>query len=147
MTTELALTVEQRLTALEAKVTEEIDRLYQNVLPELDEEILHVSRRASKIGLTALDTYNDTVREIRLAEQDIKRANEFTEATITVKLTDVVNRLIEQSSSEVVASALLTALKGTILRTRPASREEIKSDGDNVFVIRQASAFEIREQH
>jgi uncharacterized phage infection (PIP) family protein YhgE len=145
MSNELALTVEQRVTALESKLTEEIDRLYQNVLPELDEEILKVSKRASQIGLTALDTYNDTVQQIRLAEQGIKQANEFTEQTIQVKLTDVVNRLIEQSSSEVVAVALMKALKNTILKTRPASREEVKT-GENVFAIRIASSHEINHQ-
>jgi hypothetical protein len=145
MSNELALTVEQRLTALEAKVAEEIDRIYNQEFPAIDEEILKVSRLANQVGRTALDTYHDTVQQIRLAEQGIKQANKFTEQTIQVKLTDVVNRLVEQSSSEVVAVALMKALRGTILATRPASREEVKS-GENVFVIRMASSHEINQQ-
>jgi Na+-translocating ferredoxin:NAD+ oxidoreductase RnfG subunit len=62
-----ALTLEQRVTALEAKIDE-------------------VSRRSNQTALTALDCYNDAMREIRLAEQGIKQANEFTGATIQVKL-------------------------------------------------------------
>jgi hypothetical protein len=127
MSNELALTVEQRLTALEAKVAEEIDRLYTNVLPELDEEIVKLSWRASEIAMTALGCYHDTVQEVRLAKEGIKQADEFTAQTIQVKLTDVVNQLIWHSSSEVVAGALMQALKNTILKTRPASREEVKT--------------------
>jgi hypothetical protein len=145
MSNELALTVEQRLTALEAKVAEEIDRIYNQEFPAIDEEILKVSRLANQVGRTALDTYHDTVQQIRLAEQGIKQSNEFTGQTIQVKLTDVVNRLIEQSSSEVVAVALMKALKNTILKTRPASREEVKT-GENVFAIRIASSHEINHQ-
>jgi hypothetical protein len=39
----------------------------------------------------------------------------------------------------------MKALKNTILKTRPASREEVKT-GENVFVIRMASAHEIHDQ-
>lgn len=103
------------------------------------------SRLAHQVARTALDTYHDTVQEVRLAKENIKQANEFTEQTITVKLTNVINSLIEQSSSEVVAVALMKALTGTILKTRPASRDEIKN-GENVFVIRMASSHEINQR-
>jgi hypothetical protein len=139
------LTVEQRLTALEAKFAEEIDRLYLNVLPELDNEIHALSVLANEVDVTARSKYDQTVQEVRVAHRAIEITKEALEQSIQIKLADTVNRLIEQSSSQVVATALLKALKGTILKTRPASRDELKA-GDSVFVIRQASNQEVRQQ-
>jgi hypothetical protein len=59
------------------------------------------------------------------------------ERTARESLDALVQELIASSSSEVVANALTTALKQTILKVRHATREEMKS-GDGVVVFRNA---------
>jgi hypothetical protein len=60
------------------------------------------------------------------------------EQTVREGLDAYVQKLLATSSSEVVASALSVALKNTVLKTRPATREEVRK-GDGVVVVRNAA--------
>ena len=82
----------------------------------------------------------------RIADDAYARAEKFSSEMrerVGAGLQEAVDTLIARSDSEVVINALREALANTILKTRPASREELKS-GDGVLVVRQATAQELR---
>ena len=82
----------------------------------------------------------------RTADHAYARAEKFSSEMrerVGAGLQEAVDTLIARSDSEVVINALREALANTILKTRPASREELKS-GDGVLVVRQATAQELR---
>jgi len=82
----------------------------------------------------------------RIADHAYDRAEKFSSEMrerVGAGLQEAVDTLIARSDSEVVINALREALANTILKTRPASREELKS-GDGVLVVRQATAQELR---
>ncbi|HXM97152.1 MAG TPA: hypothetical protein VN982_01620 [Candidatus Dormibacteraeota bacterium] len=147
--------VEAQVAGLETKLKEEVDRLYNAVFPELDEEILKIR----KLVLDDANHVYDLSR--RLVEETGERVHKV-EASVSTKLQstiddakvlesksskiiqETVDKLIAASSSEVVAKALLRALTSTIIKTRPATREEIKS-GNDVLVVRQVTPQELRK--
>jgi hypothetical protein len=132
-----ALPTEERLSLLEAEVSNEMDILYNKVLPELDEQISRTLHEAYSIGDRAREHHDASVQEIRTTKHELEQG-------IRQTLNATVNELIRRSDSSVVAEALHEALRSTILKVRPATREEARSK--DTLVVRTASPAEIREQ-
>jgi hypothetical protein len=137
------MTIEKKIDALDEKLEYEIERIYNYEFPLIDKEIYKTSLHANEVSVKAREHHDESVQTVRMAKRDMELTRDALEQSIQSKFEDTINRHIAQSSSEVVASALLQALKNTILKVRTATREELKT-GD-VLVIRQASAAEIRE--
>jgi NhaP-type Na+/H+ and K+/H+ antiporter len=131
-------TLEERLTALETKFLEEDDRLYNVVLPEIDEQISRAITESFDSSNKAHEHYNKTVVEVRGAVQEVK-------SLVQRELKQTIRELVAKSNSAVVVNALVEALKSMVLVTRQATREELKSR--DVLVVRHATPAEIREQH
>jgi hypothetical protein len=107
------------------------------VLPELDEQINRTLHEAYAVGDKAREHHDASVQEIRTTKHAL-------EQSIQQTLDATVNDLIRRSDSSVVAEALHEALRSTILKVRPATREEARSK--DTLVVRTASPAEIREQ-
>lgn len=137
-------TLEQRLTALEAKVSEEVDRLYNAEFPSLDEQILKVSRRTNEVEIGARQQYDATLTEARAVLREIQAVAHDLKGAIASAIRNTVASLVGKAANDVVVSALKGSLKTTILITRPASREEAR-DG-SALAVRQATAAEIKQQ-
>jgi hypothetical protein len=146
--------LEVRVAALEAKFMEEIDRLYVAVFPEIDSAIERAINYACATSSHALDESQKLVGELgdRVVQTEQTLSGRFEktvegvkslESNVAETIRETVDKLIAASSSEGVAKALLRALTSTIIKTRPATREEIKS-GDGVLAIRQATPAELR---
>jgi predicted dinucleotide-utilizing enzyme len=103
-------------------------------LSELDEQINRTLHEAYAVGDKATQAYSESVDKLSELERLIRTCLQAT-----------VNELIAKSNSTIVTNALREALKSTILKVRPASREDLKS-GDDVLIVRQASPAELRQQ-
>jgi len=131
------MSVEEKIEALNVRVEDEVDRLSNHTLPEIDEQINRAIKNSYEVGNQAREAYNASVREIRTTKDAFEQSIQRT-------LNATVNDLIRRSDSSVVAEALHQALRTTILKVRPATREEARSK--DTLVVRTASPAEIREQ-
>jgi hypothetical protein len=130
-----SLSFEERLAKLETKVFEEDERLYNIVLPEIDEQINRAIRQSNETHNRAVEQCNETTMEVRTAKQELEKS-------IQDALTKTVNELIASSNADVVVNALREALKSTVLITRQANRGELANVG--VLVTRPATQAELR---
>jgi hypothetical protein len=126
--------LEVRIAALEKKVGEDLNFLIKSFEDDQDDLIRRIDFGRSEAA--------------GIAEHARARAEKFSsemQELVGARLQDNVPSLIVRSNYEVVINALREALANTILKTRPASREELKS-GDGVLVVRQATVAELRGQ-
>ncbi len=129
------LSLEQRLAQLEAKFLEEDDRLYNVVLPEIDEQIDRAIIQSCDTDNKADKRYQQSVREVHDAKTRL-------EQSIQETLAETIKELLSSSNATVVVNALREALKSTVLITRQANRGELGNVG--VLVTRSATQAELR---
>lgn len=130
-----SMSVEQKVEALDVKITDEITRLYNFELPSIDNEIHKAIQHSYEVGTKARKLYDESVQGVRAATHELS-------LTIQHKLDSTVQDLIRKSDSVVVSNALREALKSLVLVTRPASRTEAQSK--DVLVVRAASQAELK---
>jgi ethanolamine ammonia-lyase small subunit len=124
--------LELRIAGLEKKLADDFSFLVKSFEDDQDALIRRIDlgrRESSESSNQIHDHVNNVDFELRSA--------------VGIALDKTIKDLISRSDSAVVIDALKEALKSTILKTRPASREELKS-GDGVLVVRQASVAELR---
>jgi hypothetical protein len=136
-------TVEERLDALEARVTDGLNLLHNVSFPELDAEIDKIRQDGYDTISKAREFYDAAVIEINNAAAGVRDLVADVRHT-KISLRDTVASLIIRSGPKVLLDALVDALRSTILVTRPASR--IEAQRKDTLVVRPATAAEIREQ-
>jgi hypothetical protein len=132
-----ALTLEQKVEALDVKISDEVSRIYNHEFPGIDEQISRAIRNSHEVGNKAREFYDSSVKDVHDTAFYLKR-------DIQSVLDRTVQDLIAKSSSAVVAEALREALKSTVLITRPASRAELQNKDASVLVVRTASHQELK---
>lgn len=129
------LSLEQKVEALNVKLEDEINRLYNFEFPSIDNEIHRAIQHSYEVGTKAREHYDESVQGVRTATRELN-------LTIQHKLDSTVQDLIRKSDSVVVSIALREALKSLVLVTRPATRDEAQSK--DTLVVRPASQAELR---
>jgi predicted transcriptional regulator len=131
-------TLEQRVTALELKVQEEVDRLYSVEFPAIDEQIHRAIAQSWETDEKATARVQAGVDEARAITDELSQL-------VKNRLREFVADLVSQSNSVVVANALRESLKNQILVVRQASREELKAGG--ALVVRNATREELHKKN
>ena len=129
------LSLEQKVEALNVKLEDEINRLYNFEFPSIDNEIHRAIQLSDDTSRSARKLYDDSVQGVRSATHELN-------LTIQHKLDSTVRDLIRKSDSTVVTNALREALKSLVLVTRSASRDEAQSK--DTLVVRPASQAELK---
>jgi len=122
---------EQRLTALEAKLEEEVNRLYDEhgELAQIDERTNKLQILINEASDRALEASRDAKAYVdgKIAELNaIGTANmhEAANAVIARQPGDIISKALAAAIGEAVAGAL----SGVVVKTRPATRNEIKQE-------------------
>jgi hypothetical protein len=134
-------TLEQRLEALEKRVTDSLDVIHNISFPELDKEIDVIRKYGHDVAATASKSYDDALTALDKASMSIKNFTADVRNT-EISLGHTISGLLTRNGSKALIDALVTALKSTILIVRPASRAESLSP--DVLVTRAATAAELK---
>jgi len=123
--------LEQRLTALEAKVEEEVDRLYNEngELAQYDTKINELRKLVHETSDRALEAsrgakvYVDA-KIVELNAIGNAKMHEAANAVIARQPGDIISKALAAA----IAEAVVASLTAVVLKTRPATREEMRQE-------------------
>jgi predicted HicB family RNase H-like nuclease len=125
--------LEVRITALEEKLAGLDAEWNRDFLRQIQDWDANFEDCVKAVKETRDNFYKDFYARAERVEDRLSERLSEQEKNVRASLDEYVQKLLSTSNSEVLASALRAALKSMVLKTRPATREELKQGDGLVF--------------